>query len=340
MNTIDVQQQNSDTEIEGQMSIFDYFDMKAPSPMVATSKVFARAIKEMNLAEWKTFILALTQIRWKEKNCNKVHLDKWNLVKILGLKANETDVSAHLKRAIGNLPKNSFIEFENTDQGYWDNGTFVTRIRCYKDYVLVCFNSDYLPLFEELDKDRPYITMWAEDLFKMTSERSILLYEHLRLHSDTRKTNTRLISTRDFKTLFGIPKEAYVNNGHFERTLFERKVIEPVCDDLLKSKMITLHIQEDGKPYKKIKYHGKIRGYELSWDVSDHPAIVSGDEAAELRDTLAQNPKVLKVAKDIVDGKQKPKYQSSSKKAFSNYEQGENVDYDALWLQREQQKGE
>ena len=333
MNAVDIERSSDDLQIEGQMSIYDYFDMRAPSPMVAVSRVFARAIKQMNLSQWRTFVYALTKIRWTETNRRKVHLDKWELVELLRLKTNNTDVSTNLKRAIGDLPKNSFISFEDKDRGCWDNGCFITRIRCYKDYVLVCFNDDYMPLFEELDRDRDYITFWAQDLFDLTSERSILFYEQLRLHSDTRKTNTRIFSTKDLKELFGIPKTgkgSYMKpNGKFNRTEFERKVILPVCDDLRKCKMINLHLNEDGLPYRKIKSHGRVRGYEVSWDVIDRPGIMSASEVAEVRDVLKQDPKVLKVAKDIVAGKKKPK-KSKSKEAFHNYEQGESVDYDSL----------
>jgi hypothetical protein len=183
--------------------------------------------------------------------------------------------------------------------------------------------------------------MWSKDLFEMKSERSIILYENLRLHSDTRKTNTRIISTRDFKEMFGIPKDgkgSYMKpNGHFDRTQFERKVILPACDELRKCQMINLCINADGLPYRKIKgHHGKIIGYELTWTVTDRPGIMSAAEQQEVNREIEKNPKILKVAKDIVAGKKKPK-KSKSKEAFYNYEQG-NVDYEAL-LQA-QPKGE
>ncbi len=314
-----------DYECEGQISIFDFMDDKEPTPMIAVSKVFARAIKQMNLLEWKTFVYALTNIRWNDTNKRKVHLNKWSLVERLGLKSDENHISGDLKRAIGDLWKHSSLEF-NAKDGSWENGCFITRVRVYRDYVLIVFEEDYMALFEELDKEKNYITLWSEDLFKMTSERSILFYESLRLHSDTRKTNTRIYGVKDLKTLFDIPKDgkgSYMRkDGHFDRTAFEKFVINPLCDDLAKCEMIKLNILEDGKPYRKIKEHGRVRGYEFSWDVSDRPNVINAAEKKEITAKIEKNPQVLKVAKDILEGQKK-----QAKKKFG-YER--KNDYDEL----------
>lgn len=315
--------------IEGQIGLFDAMD-NAPKPMIAVSKVFSAAIKQMNLKEWKTFVFALTKIRWKETNSRLAHLPKWELVDILGIKSDPTDVTEHLKRDIGGLPKHSFIEIDDKDRDFWESGVVVTRTRCYKDFVLVCFNEDYMPLFQELDRERNYVTLWSEDLFKMTSERSILFYESLRLHSDTRMTNTRIYGIRDLKRMFGIPmdgKGSYMRkDGHFDRPAFERYVIDPICRDLEKCAMINLHILDDGKPWRKVKYHGRVRGYEFAWDVTDRPAVATAAEVARLKEKIDKNPKVLKIAKNIVDGQEKPKKKNENTHNFDERE----TDYNAI----------
>ena len=53
------------------------------------------------------------------------------------------------------------------------------------------------------------------------------------------------------KEMFDIPKEgkgSYMRaKGGFDRSNFEKYVIDPLCDDLAKCKMIQLVIQPDGK---------------------------------------------------------------------------------------------
>lgn len=316
----------NDYEVEGQLSLFDIYEQDYQSPMIAVSKVFAAAIKQMNLKEWKTFIFGLTQIKWTEENKNILRLDKWKLVEILGIESDANHVSENLRRDIGKLPQHSFIEIIDKDKGIWENGNFVERIACYKDYVRLVLSPYYMPLFQDLNKDRNYITLWAEDLFAMTSERSILFYEDLRLHSDTTKMNTRRYGVKDLKNMFGIPKDgkgSYMRtDGHFDRPAFEKKVIEPLCDDLEKCAMINLVIQEDGKPWRKVKYHGRVIGYEFCWTVSTHPAVATAAEVHQIQERVDKNPQVLKVAKDIIAGDGKKK---KSKKKESVQE-----DYDAL----------
>ena len=307
-------------EVDGQMSLYDYIEKPLLSPMIAVSKIFARAIKQMTIAEWKTFVFALTHIRWTEKNNNVIRMDKKDLAKILEIEADADHLSFVLKRALGDLPKHSFVKF--SDGSDWINGTFITQVACFKNIVRVKFEEDYMPLFEELDKERNYITMWADDLFGMRSARSILFYEQLRLHSDTRKENTRIFSTRELKEMFGIPKTgegSYMRkDGHLQRTQFERKVIYPICEDLMKCRMIQLAVNEDGKPFRKVKKDGQVVGYEFAWSVSDRQRILPGSEAPQLINALNENPEIAKIAKDIKNGKKR-----SKKNEFNEFEQRE-----------------
>lgn len=310
----------NDYECDNQMSIYDYLEEpEMDNSLVAVSKVFASAIKQMNLQEWKTFVMALTHIKWNEKNMNYVRLDKKDLAEKVGVNSDTDHLSQNLKRAIGKLPQHSFLEFTNGDD--WINGCFCTQIACYKNVVRLKFDEDYMPLFEELNKEKNYITMWADDLFKMSSERSILFYEELRLHSDTRKENSRIYGIKDFKTLFNIPKDgegSYMNkDGHFARAHFEKRIIDPLCQDLEKCDMINLSINEDGKPYKKIKNrHGNVLGYEFVWTISTHPRVANATEVKEIN----QNPQELKVAKDLIKGK---KTKKTSNNSFNDFKQNE-----------------
>lgn len=321
------------SDYEGQMSIFDYFEQpEENNSLIAVSKIFAAAKKQMNLAEWKTFVFALTKIKWNGDNQNNnaiesidnrdnlvnraVVLDRKEVAEKIGIKSDDNHISGDLKRAIGEIHKHSELRFANTKE--FANGFFITNIICNKkNQVILVFNGMYLPLFQELDKDKKYITMWAEDLFSMNSERSIIFYEELRLHSDTRKENSKIYGIKELKNLFSMKESDYMRkDNHFDRTAFEKRIIEPLCEDMKKCSMINLSANEDGKLYKKVKSKGKVLGYEFQWTISTHPRVATADEVNQIN----QDPRTLKVAKDILKGNKKPT-KKKAKNNFNNFEQ-------------------
>lgn len=320
------------SDFEGQLSIFDYFEQpEENNSLIAVSKIFAAAKKQMSLAEWKTFILALTKIKWngdsqnnsvvesEEKRENLINkaivLNKKEVAEKIGIKSDDDHLSVVLKRAIGELHKHSELNFESNKE--WANGFFITNVICNKkNQVIIVFNGMYLPLFQELDKEKNYITMWADDLFSMNTERSIIFYEDLRLNSDTRKENSKIYGIKELKEMFNIPKDAYMRkDNHFDRTAFEKRIINPLCEDLKKCSMINLTMNEDGKLYKKVKSKGKVLGYEFQWVISTHPRVATAEEVKALN----QNPEELKIAKDIVKGRKAKK--APKKNTFTTMEE-------------------
>lgn len=326
----------SEYECKGQMSFSDYADCDKDSieSLVAVSKIFARAIKQMTIAEWKTFVFALTQIRFTQAS-NKaiIYIDKQKLAHLIGINSDPDHLSVDLNRAIGNLPQDSFLKFADKDKDIYDNGVFITRVTLLKNRVKIKFEEDYLSLFENLQGE--YITLWSEDLFNMHSDRSILMYEDMRLHSDTRIINQKIYSTKDIKTLFNIPKSgagSYMRAKGFNRTEFEHKVLDPVVKDLLQCKMISLQLNQDGSAWEKIKRHGYVVGYKLTWIVSDRPGVVTATEKPQLQEAISKDPRIMKIAKDIVDGRN---YKGSKQSA--DFEQrNDDLDTIALQLQHKQ----
>lgn len=305
-------------ECEGQMTIDDLFALEIPESVFAVSKIFARARKQMSLAELKAFTYALTHIKFTgEKNSNKLMLDKKTLAAIIGITSDSDHLSQDLKRSIGKLPQNSFIEIDDLDNDFYESGVLITSLRMYKNNACITFNPDYMPLFENLQRD--YITMWSSDIYGMSSERSIAFYEDLRLHTDTSQdVCTRGYGIKALKELFNMPKEgkgSYMRdakNGGFNREMFEKKVIDPLCDDLAKTKMINLVMQPDGKYYEKVKENGRVRGYRFFWTYSSAPRVASAHEVAQISERIDKNPELLKVAKDILAGEKKPKKNSQT----------------------------
>ena len=327
-----------DGQIDGQMDISDLFT--PPERLFAVSRIFARARKDMNLAEQKTFVYALSELKFTEEaKSNVVYMDKKTLARIVGVDSDPDHLSVNLKRAIGDLPKHSFIEIADRDLDLFDSGVLVSRVTMLKNRVRLKFEEDYLKLFTGLSRD--YLTMWSADIFQMTSQRSVQFYEYLRQETDTREqTNSIGLGVKALKELFGIPASgpgSYMRapeKGGFNRPEFEKKVILPLCEDLQKTRMIRLIVQPDGMPYRKIKRGNRVLGYEFAWSYTAHPAVADSETVRHLQDRVDKNPQILKVAKDLVDGSGK----SSKKKAgpaagtFNNFAPSGN-DWDELALQ-------
>ncbi len=261
------------------------------SPLVATSKIFSRASKRMTLKEWKTFVFALTHLRWKKgENSPVVKMDKYELADALGISPDDHHLAANIYREIRYIVSHSFLEVCMRDKNRIRSGDFLD----YLEYDLndgcfyLAFKEYYMELFQGLSQNAEYITMWGNDVFQMSSEYSVLMYENLRLNSDTRKENVRVYSTKELKKLFGMPSTPDEGRGSymhfsktknryvFDRANFEKYVLSPVIKDINKSKMIRMEAYEDGLYWKKEKAFGSyVTGYEFKWRVEPFPGQVA-----------------------------------------------------------------
>lgn len=315
-----------------QISLEEYFEEDVRPNLFAVSRVFAEARKQMTLSEHKTLVYALSNIKWKEKCPDTLYLDKKEVAKIVGINSDIDHLSADLNRSIGEMPKHSFLKFADKDKGMYLNGNFVRTVAMFKNVVRIRLEEEFLGLFGNLETN--YITMWSEDIFGMKTERAVLFYELLRDNSDTRLVqNEGTVSVKKFKEMFSIPKDGkgsyMTSSGHFARAHFEKYVIDPVCEELTKTKMIQLVMQPNGQYYEKVKRGGKIIGYRFFWTVSLRPGIATANEVAEIQERVEKNPGVLKVAKDILTGEKRKKPESNP---FNRFEQNE---YDFEELERE-----
>ena len=310
-----------DDQIEGQMTIYDLFE--PPERLFAVSRIFARARKYMTLSEQKTFVYALSEMKFTEAaKSNYIRLNKKTLASILNINSDPNHLSVDLFDNIKELPKNSYIEIANRDRNLYASGCIITSIVSFKNFIRIRFNEDYLPLFTGLSSD--YITMWSQDIFNMTSKRSVQFYEFLRQNTDTRqRINTIGLGIKALKELFDIPKDgkgSYMRrDGHFDRPAFEKKVIEPICADIQKCKMINLIVQSNGKCYEKVKNGNRVSGYRFYWSFTSHPGVATAKEVQELQERVDKNPQILKVAKDIIKGEKAPK--KKKKNSFNNFDQ-------------------
>ena len=319
-----------DNQIEGQLSLENYEE--ASDGLFAVSRVFARARKDMTLSEQKAFVYAISNMRFKEEaKSNIVRLDKKKLAKIVGVNSDSDHLSVDLNRSIGDMAKHSYIKIADNDHDFYDNGFVINRVTILKNMVRIKFDDEYLPLFTGLSRD--YVTMWSHDIYQMTSERSVKFYEYLRRITDSRyPVNDVLIGVRRLKEMFDIPetgKGSYMREkGGFDRSKFEKRIIEPLCNDLKNCKMVNLVVQPDGAYYEKVKKGNRVDGYRFYWTYTAHPGVASAEEVKQIQERVDKNPEVLKVAKDIVKG-EKRKNRTGAGNQFNNFEQN-SYDFDKL----------
>lgn len=337
-----------DLQTEGQMSIEDLFE--PPEKLVAVSRIFARARKQMSLEEQKTFVYALSKLKFTEEaKSYVVYLDKRVLAKILKLKSDTNHLSRVIFNCIKEIAKNSYIELADEDKGgdFCASGQVVTTVlinRKLRNLVYIRLNEDYIKLFTGLEKD--YITMWSLDIFKMKSKRSVQFYELLRQLTDTRfDVNQYGWGVKQLKEMFDIPKEgkgSYMRkDGHFDRPAFEKYVIQPLCSDIQECKMINLVVQPDGKLYEKVKQGNRVIGYRFYWTFTSHPGVATAREVHQVQERVDKNPKVLKIAKDLLEGERRQYQQGGgqsgrrTQKSSNQFTQMENNDYDWNQLEKE-----
>lgn len=293
--------------------------------LFAVSRLFARARKHMTLNEQKLLVLALAHLTFTEDaKTDYVWIDKKLAAKKLGIKSDIDHLSTNLYNSIKNLPDHSKIEFSSQDKAIYDNGFLITRITMLKNRIRIKFEKEYLSLFTGLTTN--YITMWSEDIFGMSSIRSIIFYEKLRQNTDTRiDVNCLGLGIKAIKEMFEIPRDgkgSYMRkDGHFDRPAFEKYVIEPLCDDLQKCRMINLIVQSDGKFYEKVKKGRRVIGYRFFWTFTSHPGVASASEVHKIQERIDKDPKLLKVTKDVLNGEKKRKDKKESKGSFYNFEQ-------------------
>lgn len=317
-----------DSQIDGQMSLEHLYDPE--EKLFGVHRIFARARKEMSLSEQKTFVYALSQLKFTEEaQSNYVRLDKKTLANIIGIHSDPDHLSVDLFDNIRDMTAHSRIEIRQRDLDFYATGYIVTSVVSFKNFIRIRFNDDFLPMFTNLSRD--YITMWNTDIFKMTSIRTVQFYEYLRQITDTRQqVNDVLLGIRAFKELFKIPvtgKGSYMRGKDgFDRANFEKYVIDPLCEDMKHCKMINLLVQPDGKYYEKVKVGNRVDGYRFYWTYTAHPGVASAGEVQRIQERVDKDPEVLKVARDILKGEKKRKGKQNQ---FNQFDQND-YDWDQL----------
>lgn len=300
--------------------------------LIAISKTLARAKDGMSMQEKKLMAICLSKIEWKSVANNlEIWMDKKEIMELLGSTIDSSDQSVYLRKLAQETVRHSELHFSGKDKDEWEDMPLFTRRKSTKNQLMMELYQGAADLVQGLECE--YITLFLRDILRFDSNidglRAYTLYEHLRMNSDNRRTNTRIISTKEFKELFNIPKDgkgSYMReNGGFDRANFEKRVIEPVLKMLGACEHVVLHERgrkPNGEPlyYTKIKKHGLVQGYELMYTINKYPRAIKPETIIDVQ----ENPVDLKIAQDVKEGKKKPK-----KNTFNNFD-GRKYDFNNL----------
>lgn len=298
--------------------------------LIAISKTLARAKDGMSMQEKKLMAIYLSKIEWKNATNNlEIWVDKKEIMELLGSKMDSTDHSAYLRKLARETVRHSELHFDGKDKDEWEDMPLFTRRKSSKNKLMMELYHGAANLVQGLECE--YITLFLRDILRFDSNvdglRAYTLYEHLRLNSDSRRINTRIISTKEFKEMFHIPKDgkgsymqydAKKGKDVFNRTNFEKYVIEPVLRMLAPCEHVVLHNygrKENGDLvyYNKIKNHGLVQGYELTYTINKYPRTIRSETIVDIQ----EKPGLLKVTQNIMDGKKNQKKKPQN--GFNNF---------------------
>ena len=253
----------------------------------------------ITITDLKLFYMALTKVKWAMENGTfDVVLKTEEVCEILKIEKDRHAYS-NIRKACEHLAKVSWIAFSGKDREKYNDGFLVTGSEGLGEgRIAVSLNGHKFGfLFENLLEHKDFLTMWVNDIYRLNSTSSYLLYEDLRAHSDTRITNVRFYEDNEIKELFKIPLEGKgsymhtVNNTlQFNRSEFERKILNPASWDIAECDMICLQpqghnpncdrdienvkdkkdnyiVKENFLFYRKVKEKGKVVGYEFKYKI-------------------------------------------------------------------------
>lgn len=317
--------------------------------LIAFSKAFARASNNMTMQERKLCAIYLSKLRWTNTNNDlEIWIDKREIMEKLGSKIDSSDQSAYLRKLAQNMVHHAEIHFDGADAEEWEDMPLFTRRKSTRGKLMVELYRGIMPHLEGLQQQRDYITIWLQDILVCPSnidgQRAAKLYEDLRLHSDTRGTNKRVLSTKDIKEMFNIPKDgkgSYMRTkeqGGFNRAAFEKYVLDPVFAILAKCQHVALcdyGKDAKGKPvyYTKVKQGGRVQGYQMEYYINMYPNKIRKDTLIDVQ----AKPEVLKVAQDIIDSKKAAAKSGAGKpkpNTFNNFHQRERTQEENDELER------
>lgn len=296
--------------------------------MLGVANELMRATLNMPMLERKTMLYFVSKIAWKNSNNpREIWVDKEDFIKAIELTGYDVNHKSYiLRQLLKKTTADSMICFNGKDKDEWDDMYMFSRMKSTREQLMLKVNDDAMPLLEQLESGK-YLTMYLEDIVNFSNDengtRAFMLYKFLRQHADTRRKCTVTLTTKELKEMWGIPKDgkgSYMRDekhGGFNRSGFEKKVIDPVFEELSSCKHIIIYPSENGKKYTKVRKNGRIAGYDVEFVVNMHPKKIEKETIIDVQ----EHPEDLKIAQDIRKGKKKETKPAPIKNRFTDFPQ-------------------
>lgn len=243
---------------------------------------------EWSSLQRKLFAVVLGEIDWtKSGNSNIIEITAEEIAEKIDwdLGNNIRKIKEMLNDNLHAMARTSYISIDDPYTGEKITRNLIVGVRTNSTGATVEIDSKFLPHFENLYKlsaneKKSFITFMQPDLLSFDSSFSYPLFMRLRSCGKSGGAiNEYSMTTRQLKELFGLGEEAYVRkDGHFDRTNFEKFVINPAIVDINKSETITILPWEDGKLFAKEKVRGKVVGYKFKFQIWDKKKITRNRE--------------------------------------------------------------
>lgn len=224
------------------------------------ANIIARMTSKFNLEEEKALHIFFSYIKpFNFQNSTTIKIEKKKFFEQLNLTGD--DKYKRYKLLIYKMKIKSIIIIE-TEKSIFD-GFLLINSEWYKKelYFEVDLNPKLMPFIEQLKEHYTKVDLNTVCAFK--SKHALTLYKFLCSWTDeSKKENKRYVTTKDLKELFGLSKEAYVENNNFKRAKFEKRTIDVAIKEI--NQYSDLNIS-----YDKKKENGKVKKYEFTWIQKD-----------------------------------------------------------------------
>lgn len=221
----------------------------------------ARNYSKFSLEEQKALHLIFSHIKPFEKNPTTFKIEKKSFFEKLNIVG--TDKYKRYEKIIVNLIDKTFTEIFKKETNSKLIGRVISDAEWFykENYFEISISNKFMPYIEQLVNHYTKLNLDSIVLFK--SKYALTLYKWLCSWNDeNKKINQRYITTKDLKELLGLSKEAYMQGIKFNRSHFERRIINPVILEINKKTNFNLNV-------KKKKNGAKVENYEFTWSQKD-----------------------------------------------------------------------
>lgn len=252
----------------------DELDLK--KEVIALDNALIKKSTRFNADEQKLFYLALASLK-QDQTSREIMISKQAVKEALEYQSE--DFYTTIRNRYKQVMIKSYIHFG--DEEVWNDGFLFTKMRSDKKNIYLKIEEDYFKLLVHLTSN--FTLLYCDELISFSSKYSMILYQNL-IRLKLKGKEGVAYSTKDLKTILGLGIEDYVYNGHFIRSLFEKKTIDKAIEEINKNSKILKNVR-----YEKYKKGKRILGYIFYFDYITNNQKYQGEEKRKIERETIEN---------------------------------------------------